>query len=564
MKKYFLIPAILLYAAGARAQAHANDNLWYNNGAAVYAQSGSLITVQGDMTNNQAGVTGITHLDNSGFIWVQGNLYGDNAFTQAGTGTVRLQNKTALYTAPYAAEGYQVIQGGYRVNGGKAATGAAGDGSFYSLELDNQAGLVFIKTNTDVRSTVDFKPASATADGNTIAPNGTVNRLLTYDPGTGASPSVAPANGAAYTAVFGMMNSAAGNANFKNVSTNLTTNTTVSDNAYIQGKLRRALEGTAGGSYGFPLGLEPSTSGTAARGIQYTNFTFGASNYDVLTGYFQQGSDNTVVSPGTVCGLNSGFIYYGSSNHGEWIFTPQAASAESYNLTIYPQDYGTVSSVKYFITKDNAVPVPGTQSCGTSPLGLSVTGIQSFSEFGFAGASTVVPVTLKSFTYIRDKCVAELQWTTASEQNVSHFELQQSLNQIDWQAKGNVAAAGNSSAEQSYSQKISLAPGVANYFRLKTVDNDGRYSLSDVRKVSCSGTAEINIYPNPASDAVTVDGITAGSTLILSDVSGKIISEKRAAGTYEKLQLKGLASGIYFLRAMQQDGSSNTFKVYKK
>ncbi|MEI9954782.1 MAG: hypothetical protein WDM90_00360 [Ferruginibacter sp.] len=104
------------------------------------------------MTNNQAGVTGITHLTNNGFIWVQGNIYGDNAFKQAGTGTLRLQNKTALYAAPYASETYQVIQGGYRVNGGKAKIADTDDGSFYNLELDNQGGQVFVKTNTDVRN----------------------------------------------------------------------------------------------------------------------------------------------------------------------------------------------------------------------------------------------------------------------------------------------------------------------------------------------------------------------------------------------------------------------------
>ncbi|MEI9954783.1 MAG: hypothetical protein WDM90_00365 [Ferruginibacter sp.] len=179
---------------------------------------------------------------------------------------------------------------------------------------------------------MDFKPASVTIDGTTIAPNGATNRLLTYDPA-----AALPTNGAGYTATFGMMNSAAGLTNFKNLSSDLTTNSTTLDNAYVQGRLRRALDATSGGSYGFPLGLEPSTSTTAARGIQYAKLDFAANTYDVVSGYFQQGSDNTISSaPGTVCTITGGYIYYGVTNHGEWIFTPSTVASEAYDLTIYP------------------------------------------------------------------------------------------------------------------------------------------------------------------------------------------------------------------------------------
>jgi hypothetical protein len=387
MKKHLITGVLGIAAACSYAQVHTNDNLWYNNGAAVTIQAGALLTVQGDVTNNQAGVTGNTQLDNNGFVWVFGNMYGDKAFKQTGTGTLRLQNQTTLYSAPYTSEPYQVIQGGYRVNGGQSVIATDNDGSFYNLELDNSSGQVFIVDTTDVRNTIDFKPVAVTIDNNIITPNGTLNRLITTNPGTAATPLL-PANGTNYSGVFGMMNNTPGLANFKNISTNLIANTTNVDNGYIQGKLRRAINAATGGSYGFPVGLEPSSSATAARGIQYVKLDFTANNYDVLTGYFQQGNSNAVSNPGSVCMLSNSFLYYGQTNHGEWIFTPSTVSAAQYNLTIYPQDYGIVSSDKYFITKDDLIPNPGTQSCAGSPFGLSLNNVQGFSQFGFAGGKS--------------------------------------------------------------------------------------------------------------------------------------------------------------------------------
>ena len=77
MKKYYksLLPLLLFASTAATAQVHANGNLWYNNGAEVYVGAGTLVTVSGDVTNNGAGITPVdAHLDNNGFMWVQGNL----------------------------------------------------------------------------------------------------------------------------------------------------------------------------------------------------------------------------------------------------------------------------------------------------------------------------------------------------------------------------------------------------------------------------------------------------------------------------------------------------------
>jgi hypothetical protein len=556
--KFIILLAGLMGITNVNAQVHTNDYLWYNHGAAVTVQSNALVTIQGDMTNNQAGVTGITHLDNSGFIWLQGNAYGDNAFKQAGTGTLRVQNKTSLYAAPYAAENYQVIQGGYRVNGGQTAVGGTDDGSFYDLELDNQNGLVFVKTNTDVRNSVNFSPAAVSADGATIAPNGTVNRILTYDPGTAVAPATAPANGASYTAVFGMMNTAAGLANFKNVSTNLAANTTVLDNAYVQGKLRRAIEASSGGEYGFPLGLEPGTSSTAARGIQYAAVTMTDNTYDVLTGYFQQGSGNPgAYNKDAGCGIT--YCTYGDV-HGEWNITASGSGTENYAMTIYPQDYTEpcYSGGNYAVTKNDAYSGTG---CGASPTGLTRTGMSGFSDFGFASTAYVLPVKLISFTAFPEGNNVMLNWKVAEEINTSHYQVEYSANGSGYSPIGIVAATGS----HNYSF-IHTNPGPGkNYYRLRMTDHDDHYDFSPVRWVNMSDDTGLTVYPNPARDIINItagrDWAQGAAAIRIVAMDGKTVIQKtvgRLTGT-TALDLSQVSSGTYLIHIQ-----TNQRQVVKK
>lgn len=373
--------AALLLTGTIHAQLHTNDALFYNNGAEVSVGLGALLTIQGDFTTNGAGQAG-THLTNNGFIWVQGNVYGDNSFKQAGTGTLRLQNKTALYAAPYAGESYQVISGGYSVKGGQSKIGATDDGSFFALELDNANGIVYIKNNTDVRGSVNFKPGTANVAGQSIASNGTVNRLITNDPAVAL-----PTTGSGYSAVFGLMNTSATLDSFKN-NTITVNNSMISgiDNGYVQGKLRRAIPAAGATNLGFPLGLEPGTGN--GQGLQYARMTFAANTHDVITGYFEKGLSNAGTYA-TQCNGDPDYFY--GADFGQWDFKSAGNDAASqYSISIYPQHYGSTERQSYFVTKDNAIAGQSNQ-CSTNPIGLTRAGLTGFSTFGFAGAQIIYP-----------------------------------------------------------------------------------------------------------------------------------------------------------------------------
>ena len=457
-----------------------HNNEFYNNGSLVHVQAGAEVHVLGDVHNYQS--TG--RLENNGLIVCQGDMYSDNLFQQRGTGTTRLRNNNVNTTQT------QFIQGSYAVRGGQSQIGV-NDGSFYNLELSNSQGIVWLNGTgnvADVRNSVDYNGTGAAV----------VNRIIT------ANPAALPANGSNYSAVFGIMNPTAGHTSAVDNTVVTNGNNSGVDNGYVQGKLRRAIS-AAGGIYNFVLGLEPAGA-AAKRGMQYIHLDFQANNYDVVEGFFQSAEANNLGAP-TEC---SGWVvnYYGGADHGKWKFedigkalgTPGAGT---YTVKMWPQDHTFPANNVWVISKDNQL-LGTPNQCGTTWVGLERSGYNGFSEFAANSATVFLNTKLIDLyaTPIENRFI-EVGWTTEDEDNVSHFEIERSTNNMNFEYLTTQTAAGNTQGQTSYAiADNNVLPNQDYYYRIKTVDNDGsfEYTHTVVARITRDNAGEtVNVYPNPVN-----------------------------------------------------------------
>ena len=72
-----------------------------------------------------------------------------------------------------------------------------------------------------------------------------------------------------------------------------------------------------------------------------------------------------------------------------------------------------------------------------------------------------------------------------------------------------------------------------------------------------SGKREVTIYPNPASEQVTVSGLPEGSRVELYDAMGRRIN----VSTHQRINVSTIPSGIYLLRCIAPDGVVHTEKL---
>ncbi|WP_127125121.1 T9SS type A sorting domain-containing protein [Pseudoflavitalea rhizosphaerae] len=178
---------------------------------------------------------------------------------------------------------------------------------------------------------------------------------------------------------------------------------------------------------------------------------------------------------------------------------------------------------------------------------------------------TALPVTLISFDAVKEGRNAKLSWKTAEELNTETYEIERlSGNSNQWITIGKVAAAGNSNSERQYRfTDNNVYPG-ANFYRLKIIDLDGKLAYSSVRFVDFGNEAfAITLSPNPASDIVTIKGLTGSNRIQLLDISGRLIQQFNSNDPIQKINISYLTKGVYMVRILKDGQVTVTFKLIK-
>jgi hypothetical protein len=177
-----------------------------------------------------------------------------------------------------------------------------------------------------------------------------------------------------------------------------------------------------------------------------------------------------------------------------------------------------------------------------------------------AVADVSLPVTLISFNVKKEGPTANLSWMTTEETNSDRFEIQRSSNAKNWNAIGEIAAAGESKAQVTYRFQDAYPAAGLNYYRLRMIDKDETFAFSSVRTIEFPKT-NIRIYPNPVSDELTIRTDQGGLAKVrLFDQKGVAVYDS-GAKVSDTINVRNLASGIYIVRMEHLDGTINTQNV---
>ena len=155
-----------------------------------------------------------------------------------------------------------------------------------------------------------------------------------------------------------------------------------------------------------------------------------------------------------------------------------------------------------------------------------------------------------------------LQWATANEENVSHFNVQRSVPGREFVNIGEVKANNRSYNEYSFIAPPPPEGGSEKlFFRIQSIDKDGMRSYSPVRSVTLNAQVQrLTIYPNPASDKIHIEYNNL-KQITITDAMGRVVLNKQAAGNKTTLTVNGLPKGLYLLRVMNEENNSETSKL---
>ena len=197
--------------------------------------------------------------------------------------------------------------------------------------------------------------------------------------------------------------------------------------------------------------------------------------------------------------------------------------------------------------------IPAGTSNGTHTIALRVRnadGKWGLFEFADVNVSGVVPLRLLSFDAFKNDNKVKLMWRTDNEINTSHFDVERSVNGIDFKKIGSVTALNRSGINQYNFEDASPAAGV-NLYRLRQVDIDAKFEYTNIIKILFSTAVNITLYPNPASDKLKIqlNGIASKWSSSIYDAAGKLVYQQTitAAGNLVEINITTLAKGNYVL-----------------
>jgi hypothetical protein len=151
-----------------------------------------------------------------------------------------------------------------------------------------------------------------------------------------------------------------------------------------------------------------------------------------------------------------------------------------------------------------------------------------------------------------------VSWATAQESNSSKYEIEHSTNNSSFTKLGEVTAAGNTSVRTNYSFTHTKPVNGFNYYRIKQIDNDGKFKYSEVVTVlKKDNLVQTIIAPNPVKEVLHV--VETKETFIgtaeIYNAAGNLVLRKTINNKLQvySLPVSNLASGAYVLKVIYKD-----------
>jgi len=172
---------------------------------------------------------------------------------------------------------------------------------------------------------------------------------------------------------------------------------------------------------------------------------------------------------------------------------------------------------------------------------------------------SALPLTLVQFVAQQNANDITCRWQTANELNVNNFEIERSIDGKSFEKIGSQKAIGNTTINSFYQftdESAYTLKSAVIYYRLKSVDNDGKYTYSNVVAVKIGEKQVVNVYPNPATNFINVEVTNTNTnntknTIQIVDYVGRVVYENQVTTTLGtqtyNINISKLAKGNYVL-----------------
>lgn len=189
---------------------------------------------------------------------------------------------------------------------------------------------------------------------------------------------------------------------------------------------------------------------------------------------------------------------------------------------------------------------------------ITVSGESTEYILGKLGAP--LPLRLVTFYGSRQNNDALLQWKTVDEINSIRFEVQRSDEGVHFKTFTTVPAGNNN---YSVSDPDVFGTRATVFYRLKSVDKDGKFAYSNSIKLSSQPLEILTIFPNPVQGLVSISGLKQNGVLQLYNAEGRLLQQQTVRAQSVTIDMSAYAKGLYLLQYLH-NGTTVSEKMLKQ
>lgn len=202
---------------------------------------------------------------------------------------------------------------------------------------------------------------------------------------------------------------------------------------------------------------------------------------------------------------------------------------------------------------------------GVSARYILITGLSTWDESGCAGLSEfkvevdnqVLPVDLLKFSVAPGINFITLDWQSLDKVSFSHFEIERSIDAVEFIWRGRVNGAGKNEVATYDFKDRGVKNGQLYYYRLKMVDFDGTFEYSPVRSAIIDGEAEIAVFPNPAKSILNLTfGDLDVKEIIIQNSGQHEMFRLPISDARQQIDVSALPVGMYLLNIVLRNNKT--------
>ncbi|MBD2723957.1 T9SS type A sorting domain-containing protein [Hymenobacter armeniacus] len=239
----------------------------------------------------------------------------------------------------------------------------------------------------------------------------------------------------------------------------------------------------------------------------------------------------------------------------DYVNDPQASSFVMAKNNVANGAWSSIGNGGAIGTANNGLPVSGSLTSApftTFSTGSNFSLASTVASVGFPGTNPL-PVQLTRFAANTKGNGIALDWATATEKNSAYFEVQRSANSETFRTIEKVQALGSSTTTHTYATLDRAPLAGLNYYRLRQVDADGKESYSSVVSARWSAVTAVELYPNPSSDKVYLNGLDGTVRFRVLNEMGKTLMSGETTGA-AGVSVQTLPAGMYLLELVTETG----------